>query len=106
MLEVVEKHDPGFIKSINQEAKDFSRKNREAKFKFGRFQSYLSAVVAAVAALGAVGVLFLLAWNNTLTFPVVIALGVFFAISQSGASGFLRIVNQISHLITGKKPKE
>lgn len=33
-LEAIERHDPGFIKGMNDEAREFSRKNRLSRFYF------------------------------------------------------------------------
>lgn len=98
-LEAIERYDPGFIKSMNDEARTYARRYRESRFHFGRIQAYLGLFVAVVAALTVLYVLYVLAENGNIDFLNVIALGVFFAISQSGASGFMKIVTQVVELI-------
>ena len=56
LLEVIEKHDPGFIKEMNRRAKTQSTRQNEVRYKFGERQAYTSlsiAVVAGIAILGA-----------------------------------------------------
>ncbi len=43
LLEVVEKHDPGFIKRMNQNAEAGAVEFRKSRFNFGRFQAYMTS---------------------------------------------------------------
>lgn len=101
LLEVIEKHDPGFIKGMNDEAREFSRKNRQARFEFGRFQAYASLIVAVVVALGILGIIALLGVLGTLSIWHLLGLAIFYAVTQSGPSGFLKIVSRIVDIIKG-----
>lgn len=97
-LETIERHDPGFIKSMNEEARAFGKQQRVSRFNFGRVQAYTSLLVQVAAA----GVIFytmlLLAESDKLNFTLLAGLGVLFAVTQSGTAGFLKIVDQISKL--------
>lgn len=105
LIEAIERHDPGFIKSMNEESREFAKKSRNSKFNFGRVQAYTSVVVQVLAAIAIFYVLILMAQNNHLNIWLLIGLGILFAITQSGMSGFLKIVGQISHMIRGSKGK-
>jgi hypothetical protein len=101
LIEVIEKHDPGFIQSMNAESREFSRKSRNSRFNFGRVQAYTSLTVQVGAAATILYVVVLMAQNNSITLSVIVGLGVLFAITQSGMSGFMRIVSQISKFFSG-----
>lgn len=103
LLETIEKHDPGFIAAMNAEAKEFAKKSRQSKFNFGRVQAYTSLVVAVIAALAILGGLLYTLIQGTGTLWVIIGLAIFFAISQSGLSGFLKIAHSISKAVASIK---
>lgn len=105
LLEVVEKHDPGFVKEMNNEARQFSRKYRTSRFRFGRVQSYTGLAVSVGAAALLLYVIYLLAMTRQLGFWNLVALGIVFAIAQSGTTGFLKVVNQIADIIKGTTGK-
>lgn len=106
LIETIERHDPGFIKAMNEESREFSRESRRSKFNFGRFQAYTSVAVQVAAAAVVLYVLYRMAENNHLTIWLLIGLGVLFAITQSGVTGFLRIAGQVSKLIPSKDAKK
>lgn len=101
LIEVIERHDPGFIRSMNEEAKEFSKKSRLSKFNFGRAQAYTSLVLQVIAALSVLAVLGWLGYTGKLTFGNAVAIGIVYAITQSGMSGFTKIVSQIAQLFKG-----
>ncbi|MFB2562407.1 hypothetical protein [Rhizobium sp. IMFF44] len=98
LLEAIERHDPGFIKRMNDEAREFQSVQRKARFTFGKWQAYASLFVQVVSALALLGVLFVLAYKDTLAFWSVLGLALFYAISQSGLAGFRKIVDHIISL--------
>ncbi len=53
MLEVLEQHDPGFIKHFNKKSEAFADKSRESRFRFGEIQAYTSLLLRVIAVVGA-----------------------------------------------------
>lgn len=103
LIEVIEKHDPGFIRSMNEESRTFARKARDSKFNFGRAQAYTSLGVQVVAACVVLYVLYLMATTNHLTVWLLVGFGILFAITQSGMSGFLKVISQLGQIFKGPK---
>lgn len=99
MLEVLEKHDPGFIKSMNEEMREIEQKFRNEKMTFGKYQAYAALFISAISALG---VLFALIYSVTTGisgFTTIIALAIFYAVSQGGTKGFLAIIDGFRKLL-------
>ncbi|MBO9589569.1 MFS transporter [Devosia sp.] len=105
LLEVIEKHDPGFIKEMNAEARDFSRKSRNSRFEFGRFQAYGSTILAMCVAVAIIALLFTLAIMGMLDFWQILGLAIFYAVTQSGPSGFIKVVKSIVDMVKGRYGK-
>lgn len=105
LLEVIEKHDPGFIKGMNEEAREFSKTYRESRFRFGRFQSYASAIIAFIVALVIVFIIYSLAMKGDLTAWHLVGFAIFYAVTQSGPSGFMKVVSQIVGIVKGVNGK-
>lgn len=105
LLEVMERNDPGFIKSMNDEARQVQREQRQIRFTFGKWQAYSTLFVQVVSAFALLGVLYLLAIKGTLSFSSGLVIAIFFAISQSGVAGFRKIVDHVAAVIkhTDKK---
>lgn len=99
LLEVIEKYDPGFIKGMNEESREFSRRSRISRFRFGRFQAYGSAIVAFLVAFSILTIILVMALDGSLTFLHLLGFGIFYAITQSGPSGFKRVIDQIVKVI-------
>jgi len=108
LIAEIEKHDPGFVKRMNEAAEKDSAVSRAARFKFGKWQAYASLGVSVIAALALIGAVFY-AISQGHGFGTLIALGAFYAITQGGSRGFSRLVEAVSELIgreKGEKPKE
>lgn len=103
-LETMEKHDPGFIKRLNKTTADHSQKLEDSQFNFGRAQAYSSLVIQVVAALAMLGI-FYKAVSDSAGFIPLIAIIVFFAISQSGIDTFVEIGKGIGRMIERFKGK-
>ncbi len=101
LLEVIEKHDPGFIKEMNDEARQFSRKYRNSRFRFGRAQSYSSLAVSIIVALAILFVIYELAKAGNLSGWQLVGFAIFYAVTQSGPSGFIKIAGQIAEIFRG-----
>lgn len=80
---------------MNEEAKEFSKKSRLSRFNFGRAQAYVSLVLQVIAAFVILGVIAWIAYSNALNFWVLVGIGILYAITQSGTSGFMKIVSQV-----------
>jgi hypothetical protein len=108
LIAEIEKHDPGFVKRMNDAAEKDSAELRSARFKFGKVQAYAALGVSVVAALAVLGAIFY-AIHSGAGFGTLIALAAVYAVSQGGSRGFSRLVEAVSeHIGRGKgdKPKE
>jgi hypothetical protein len=104
VLEVIEKHDPGFIKSMNDDAKEFSRKARASRFKFAVFQSYASVCLSIASGLMIAGAAGYALIYETAGFWTLLGAGIFYAITQGGPKVFMKIASQITDWLR-KAPK-
>ncbi len=102
LLEVVERHDPGFIKRMNQNAESGAAEFRRSRFNFGRIQAYTTLVVQVAAALATLGFVGYALWKDVLTFWLLIAFAVFYAVAQGGRGGFMEIARGLAALLSGK----
>lgn len=105
LLEVMEKHDPGFIKGMNDEAREFSARFRLSRFRFGRFQSYAGVIVSVAVALAILYIIYLMAVAGALTFWHLVGFGILYAVTQSGPSGWMQVIKQIVNLVKGVNGK-
>ncbi|WP_156783363.1 hypothetical protein [Roseovarius nubinhibens] len=96
LLETLEKNDPGFIKRMNAKAEERSERMSEARFRFGGIQAYSSLAVSVIAALVLLGLTVYMVVNEIASFWAIIALIVFYAVSQSGPSGFFELCRGIA----------
>ncbi|MFV1529210.1 MULTISPECIES: hypothetical protein [unclassified Phaeobacter] len=103
-LAEVEKHDPGFIKRMNEDARQRSERNEAGRFFFGKHQAYATLSVMVLAAIVLLLLLGIAVWNGQ-GFWTIIALGVVYAITQGGTFGFYRVIDSLSQLI-GKAPRD
>ncbi len=102
MLEAFEKHDKGFIKRMNKRIEADEVRTRESRFQFGKFQAYTSLVIKVMAALFCLYLLYLAVTGGGLAFFVIIAVTVFYAISQNGTEGFYEIAKALAQRITNR----
>lgn len=102
LIAEIEKHDPGFVKRMNEAAERDSAQLREARFKFGRFQAYSALAVSVVGALAMLAAVFFALYMKA-GFGSILAIGIIYAITQGGTKGFSRLVEAISELIGKSK---
>ena len=102
-LAEVEKHDPGFINRMNESAAAHSARFRESRFSFGERQAYTSLVFRVVAVVVVLGALAYEVVAGGAGFWTIIALAIFYAVTQGGNSGFLKIVSALSRALTNLK---
>ena len=105
-LAEVEKNDPGFIKRMNESAASHSDKLSEGKYNFGKRQAYISLILQCIAALTILSVVAYSVVLGMAGFSTIIALSIFFAVTQSGVSGFLGIASAIRGRITRSREKD
>ena len=103
LLNVIEQHDPGFIKSVNESAKKFSEEARDSRFRFGKIQAYSGLSVSIIAAAVVLIALVYLIYTGNISFLNFVGLAVFYAITQGGSGGFIRIIKACEKLISGAK---
>lgn len=94
-LEMIERHDPGFIKRLNADAKAHAEKLRAGTFNFGRFQAYIVLLLQVVLSLATLAVLATAVIYNQAGASIIISLGIVLAIILSGPSGFAAIAATI-----------
>lgn len=97
-LETIEKHDPGFIKRMNEDAESFNKKARGEMFSFGKNQAYAGMIVSIIAAVFILGIIVLAVFFKNIGFGQILALGIVYAITQAGTSGFSNIAGQIAKI--------
>jgi hypothetical protein len=105
LLEVVEKHDPGFIKRMNHNAEIGAAEFRKSRFNFGRVQAYATLIVSVISAVAVLGLLYKALLLGTLSFWTIIAFAVFYAVAQGGRLGFLEVAKGVKDLL-GRKGKD
>lgn len=105
-LAEVERHDPGFIKRMNASAAAHSKQLQDGKFKFGERQAYTSLSVQVFAALVLLSLACYLVVSGNADFGTIMAITIFFAVTQSGVSGFLRIASALSDTLTRHRKKD
>ena len=97
-FEALEKHDPGFIKRMNQKAEKFSEKTQDTKFYFSTVQAYSSLAISTIVPFAILYVLYLHISGGEPKFWTIIGLTAFFAVSQGGKGGFISIAKGIANL--------
>ena len=95
-LEVLEKHDPGFIKSMTEHAE----RKRNERFRFSQIQAYTGLVVKVLCALFCFYLLYLAVTGGSFAFFSIIAVTIFYGISQSGSKGFSELATALAQWIT------
>ena len=92
----LEKHDPGFVKRMNEQAEQRASQMSNARFWFGGFQAYSGLGVSVLAAFVVLGLLSYAVVKGTAGFWLIVALAVFYAVTQGGPSGFVELCRGIA----------
>ena len=103
LLKTIEEHDPGFIRRMNESAREYSEKLRNGRLRFGEIQAYISQAVRVVAAAVILGTFFYAVHIKYASFWLIVAMVLFFAVAQSGTSGFARLTRAISNLVEKRR---
>ena len=104
-IKAIEEHSPGFIKELSQDIIKREKDTYKERHRFGKFQAYtgsLIQIVAAIAILLFTGYSF---YQNTSSFWNTIALVIFYAVSQGGVEGFMKVINALASVINKNKDK-
>ena len=102
LIAELERHDPGFVRGMNKRGADIADKTREATFRFGQFQAYTSLVLQVVAAFVLLGITASSFIRGDASFWTVIALIVFYAVSQSGVTGFVELTRGLARALRNR----
>lgn len=102
----MERHDPGFIKRMNTDAEEFSKKNRSARFRFGQWQAYCALALSVAAGLAVLYCVYLLIESKQAGFWTFIGLALLYAVSQGGTRGFLSLIDGIKNVIKSSRGKD
>lgn len=102
LLETLEKHDPGFIKRMNEEVERAAQEELPSRNRFAKIQAYTSLGVSVTAALAVLGITTAMVVMGTAGFWNIIGMVIFYAVSQSGPGGFMRIVESIRNLLASR----
>lgn len=105
LIKALEEHDPGFVGRMNQKAEENSDRMSKARFRFGGIQAYAGLIISVLAALTVLG---LVVWvivfgGDSGPFWTIIALVIFYAVSQGGPSGFFELVRGFADMVRSLK---
>lgn len=106
LIETLERHDPGFVRRMNEKAEARSDKMNNARFLFGGFQAYSGLAVSIIAAITMLGLVSYMVIAGQASFWIIIALIAFYAVSQGGPSGFLELCRGIADLFRRHTKKD
>lgn len=102
LIDALERHDPGFVQRMNDDARSMAKETRKSRHRFGEAQAYTGLVVSVIMALGILGALFYAISKESAGFWFVISLVGLLAVSQGGRIGFLSIIEGIRSLLSNK----
>lgn len=101
LIDTLERHDPGFVRRMHAITEEEAAESRKERNRFGKFQAYLGLFASFIGAICIIAFIGLAVFLGS-SFLTIIALGVVFAITQSGTAGFSRIIEAIvSHVRKG-----
>lgn len=98
VLDKIEEHDEGFIKRMNKILEEREESLHQSRFHFSKIQAYSTLVMKGVFGFFALYLLYL-AVAVVSEFWIIIPTIIFFAVSQSGQSGFSELVKALAQWI-------
>lgn len=101
----VEKHDPGFVKRLNNLAEETAKKDGDIRFKFGKHQAYTGLIYQGFANICLFALAGGLLYTGKLGFSSIIGIAIFYAVIQSGFDGFIEIARGVAKVILQKTDK-
>lgn len=99
LIDAIERHDPGFVKQLNKEGREFSRRERNSRFHFARIQAYASLILHWITTVFILVIALLAVIKGYASLPVLVGIAILFAVNRAGVSGAMKIVDQISTVI-------
>lgn len=99
LLAVLEEHDPGFIKTLNEKTLEGFSEDKKDRQLFAKRQAYVSLGVGVFSVVAIFALAFYMVANGNLGFFSIIALAIFYAITQSGIDGFIEIAKGVAKVI-------
>lgn len=104
LIEALERNDPGFVKKLNEKIEERAEKTSKRRFRFSTIQAYATLSVQVIAALCLLFLCGFAIYKLDSPFWPLIALGVVYAITQSGPSGFIEMCRGLADLLRSRKP--
>ncbi|MBD0866085.1 MAG: hypothetical protein GDA36_11055 [Rhodobacteraceae bacterium] len=106
LIEAIEKCDPGFVQRMNKRAEQRSDRMARPRFRFGLVQAYSGLFISVAAAVVVLGLLvYQFVFSEQIGFWPIIALVIFYAVSQGGRSGFAELIKGMADMVRSwKKP--
>lgn len=105
LIAEIEKHDPGFVKRMNEASEAHASEERAARFYFGKTQAYVSLAVSAIAAVAVIAAVFF-AIDKSAGFATILTLAVFYAVTQGGSFGFVKVIEAIKDMLPNRADKK
>ncbi|MEM6589271.1 MAG: hypothetical protein AAF641_12550 [Pseudomonadota bacterium] len=106
LIDAMEHHSPGFVKKFNEKAQERADNSADARFRFGQIQAYTGLGVSVVAAFATLGMaVYAIVYRDDVLLSL-LALGLFYAITQGGRTGFSDLTRAIAHWIGSKSEKD
>jgi len=105
LIDAIERHDPGFIKKMNDLSLERNERSYESRFKFGEKQAYRGMYQSEIAAIAVFIALFALIFTKQISLFNFLGLGIFYAITQGGEFGFHKIIDSIGEIASRLKGK-
>ncbi len=100
MLEAFEQNDPGFTKRVMEIFEAELKTTHSIQFWFGIITAYTTLAIRVMAALFCLYLLYLAVTGGGFAFFSIIAVTIFYAISQNGSEGFSDIAKALAKWIT------
>ncbi len=98
LIDALERADPGFVARMNAATEKRAERTDEARFKFGERQAYAGLTLSWLGGAAILGLIcFHVAFGEP-TFWAIFALGIVYAITQSGTAGMARFVETIARI--------
>ena len=106
VLSIIETHNPGFLKRTTDNIENFDEKYREKRFEFGGKQAYTSLVCSWVGIVSCFPAFLYVIFQDIAGFWNTTLIVLMLAASQSGFSGFMRIIDGFSQLLNSFRRRE
>lgn len=100
LISTLERHDPGFIKRMNDKSEQRSEAMSDARFRFGGIQAYSGLAVSVCAAISLLAMLAYAVISESADFWLIMGIAVFYAITQGGPSGFVELCKGVAGFFT------